>query len=277
VARRLLPLLLLAGAATITYWDVGVGLVRQWMTDDNYAHGFLVAPLAVYFAWRSRSALAACEVRPSAWGLLIVVCSLGLLVAGVAASEVFLARISLVGVIVGCTWYLLGAQCVRVLAFPLVFLLLMVPPPAIVLNEVTLPLQLTASTLGELVLRGAGIAVRREGNVLELASMQLEVAEACSGIRSLTMLMTFAIAFGRLCDYSPRRMWALAAGTIPIAVATNAARVAATGLAAHTWGKATADGFLHSASGTLAFAAALLVMLAVDRFVRPPARLATTV
>jgi exosortase len=145
------------------------------------------------------------------------------------------------------------------------------------LNEITVPLQLAASTIGELVLRGAGVAVRREGNVLELAAMQLEVAEACSGIRSLTTLLAFALAFGRLCHYPPGRMCALAAGTLPVAVATNAARVAATGLAAHTWGKPAADGFLHSASGTLAFTAAVLVVLALDRLLHPPAKLATTV
>lgn len=274
VRRTALALLVLVAAGAITYWDVVAGLAHQWLTDDDYAHGFLVAPLALYFAWRSRAALLACPVRPNAGGLLIVAASLGLLVAGAAAAELFLARVSIVGVTVGCLVFLLGWRHVRILAFPLAFLLLMVPLPALVSNEITLPLQLAASTIGEIVLRGAGVAVRREGNVLELATMQLEVAEACSGIRSLVMLLTFVLAFGRLNDYSSRRMWALALVTVPVAVATNAARVAGTGFAAHSWGSATAEGLLHTASGTLAFTTAVIALLAIDRFLRVPPRLA---
>jgi exosortase len=273
MGRRAVPLLIVAGAATITYWDVGAGLVGQWTSDANYAHGPLVPPLAAYFAWRKRAALAACRVQPHIAGLALVVFSLGLLLAGVAASELFLARVSIVGVVAGSIWYLFGAAFVRLLVFPIAFLLLMVPLPAIVLNEIALPLQLVASTVGETVLRAGGVAVRRDGNVLELAAMQLEVAEACSGIRSLAMLVTFALALGRFYEYSARRMWALAIATVPVAVATNAARVAATGFAAHAWGAAVVDGIVHSAAGSAAFTAAVLLVLTLDRLFHPHAKL----
>jgi exosortase len=265
---RLAALLPLLTAAVVTYWDVAAGLLRQWMDDANYAHGILVPPLAAWFAWRQRRALAAAPRAPNVLGLPIVGAGLALLVAGHAAAELFLTRVSLIVVIAGATLYLLGAGHLRILAFPIAFVALMVPLPAIVFNQITLPLQLAASTLGELALRAIGVAVRREGNVLELASMQLEVAEACSGIRSLVMLLTFAIAFGRLNDYPASRTVVLALSTVPVAVLANAARVVGTGYAAHAWGPDTAGGFLHGLSGALVFCVAVAVLLVVDRLVR---------
>ena len=146
----------------------------------------------------------------------------------------------------------------------------MVPLPAIVFNQIAFPLQLFASQVGEVTLRAAGVPVLREGNVLELEVLRLEVAEACSGIRSLVSLFTFAVVFGHLSQSSTRRLCLLAIATVPIAVAANAARVAGTGLAAHVWGKSAAEGFLHTASGTLLFVIAVTLLLSLNRVRRPP-------
>lgn len=258
----------LLAAMTATYWDIGVALVRQWASDDNYSHGFLIVPLAIYFGWRRREALAAAPARPSALGLLVILASLAILVAGVAAAELVLARLSFVTLVAGCTLFLFGPAHLRLLAFPIGFLLLMIPLPAIVFNEIALPLQLFASQVGEGTLRSAGVPVLREGNVLELASMRLEVAEACSGIRSLVSLLAFALVLGQVSGCSTRRLWVLAVATVPIAIAANAARVAATGLAAHAWGTAAAEGFLHTASGSVVFVVAVIALATVDRLLR---------
>jgi exosortase len=168
-------------------------------------------------------------------------------------------------VLAGCVLFLFGRDCLRVLAFPLAFLLLMIPLPAIVLNDLTLPLQLFASHTGELALRAAGVPVLRDGNVIELVGMRLDVAEACSGIRSLFALLTFAVTLGQFGNSSRLRVAALALATIPVAVVINGARIAGTGLTAHVWGSAAATGVLHTLSGTVAFGAAMLVLLAVER------------
>jgi len=258
----------LVAVLAITYRDVLSGLVRQWAADDNYSHGFLVLPLAIYFGWQRRAALATAERRPSLLGLVVILAGAGLLVVGVAASELFLSRVSLLVVLAGCIVFLFGIPHLRTLAFPLGFLLLMIPLPAILFNQIAFPLQLFASGIGELALRGADVPVVRDGNVLELATLRLEVVEACSGIRSFVSLLTLALVMGQFGRLSTRRIWVLAAATVPVAVAANAARVAGTGLAAHAWGKAAAEGFLHAGSGTVVFLVAIAALLGLDRFLR---------
>jgi hypothetical protein len=158
----------LATAFVVLYGPVIAKLVVNWSADENYSHGFIVAPLAVYFAWSRREALAAAPRRPSLLGLVVIVGSLAVLVVGLRGAELFLTRISMIGVLAGVVLFVFGPALLRVLAFPLAFLLLMIPLPAIVFNRVTLPLQLFASQVGERVLDAAGVPVLREGNVVLL-------------------------------------------------------------------------------------------------------------
>ena len=143
-----------------------VELVDAWSTDGNYSHGFLIVPLAGYFAWERRARLSRAATRPNALGLLVVAGSLAVLIVGILGSELFLTRLSLIGTIVGSVLFLFGWPVIRILAFPLGILLLMVPLPAIIFNQITFPLQLWASQFGEFVLNTSRIPVLREGNVL---------------------------------------------------------------------------------------------------------------
>lgn len=256
--------LALVAAVLYTYWNVALALVAQWAADPDYSHGFLILPLAAFFAWKRRGALAALPPKPTPWGLVAVAGSLGLLAAGVAAAELFVARASFVGVVAGSILFLYGRGHLRVLAFPLGFLLLMIPPPEIIFSQIALPLQLFASRVGELVLRTSGVPVLRDGNVLELVGMRLEVAEACSGIRSIVALLAFALVIGELACSTTHR-WILAASTLPIAIVANAGRVAVTGLAAHQWGPTAAEGLLHATSGMVVFGVAVGVLVLIDR------------
>ena len=266
MARRTAAALgLVASVALIVYWPVISSLARQWASDENYSHGFLIAPFALYFGWRQRARLAAAVPQPSVVGLGVVALSLMVFLAGQLAAELFLARISLVGVVAGSVWFLFGWQHLRLLAFPIALLVLMVPLPALVFNQIAFPLQLFASRVGELALATTGIPVLREGNILELSTTRLEVVEACSGIRSLISLLTLAVILGKLNE--PRR-WArvaLALVTVPIAIAANAARVAGTGVAAYWIGPEAAQGFFHTFSGWLVFVMAFAVLLGVQR------------
>jgi exosortase D (VPLPA-CTERM-specific) len=247
----------------LLYRGVLVKLVRDWSGNDDYSHGFLIVPLALYFAWRQRDHLARLRPSPSNLGLLVVVAGLATLGAGVLGAELFLQRASLLLVIAGTVAFLLGWAHLRTLAFPVLFLLLMIPIPAIVFNQLAFPLQLLASQAGELTLRAAGIPVLREGNVITLSTTTLQVAEACSGIRSLISLLTLSIVFGYFTLRRPvSRVW-LAAASVPVAIAANAARVAGTGLAAHQFGPRAAEGFFHTFSGWLVFLVAFLLLSAV--------------
>jgi exosortase len=260
VNRTLGAAVLAAATFAALFFDVGRKLVSDWATDDNYSHGFLVVPVALFLAWERREALAAAARRPSLLGLVVVVGSLGVLAAGTLGAELFLTRIAIVGVLVGVVLFALGWHHLRLLAFPLAFLLLMIPLPAILFNQIALPLQLLASQVGEEGLRAFGVPVLREGNVMVLASTTLEVAEACSGIRSLISLLTLGIVYGYFMDSRAWVRWVLALSTVPIAVVTNGLRVAGTGIAAHHYGPEAAEGFLHTFSGWLVFVSALALL-----------------
>jgi len=258
---------------TAVYWPVLQKLVRDWSTDDNYSHGFFIVPLAAYFAWERREKLTSHALRPSWLGLVVIMGSLAVLAAGLLGAELFLTRISMLGVLAGGVLFILGWRHLATLTFPLAFLLLMIPIPAIIFNQIAFPLQLWASRAGEFALTTAGVPVLREGNLMVLANTTLEVAEACSGIRSLISLLTLGIVYGYFLDRRVTFRLALALSTIPIAIVTNGLRVAGTGFAAHYYGPEAAEGFFHTFSGWLVFVAAfglLFLIATVLQIVSPP-------
>jgi exosortase len=255
-------------AMAMVYAPVVAGLVRQWADDENYSHGFLVAPIALWLMWRSRRALASLPVRPHGAGLAVAASGILLLAAGQFGAEMFLTRISLLIVFAGSVLYLAGPAHLRALAFPLVLLVLVIPLPALVMNRVSFPLQLLASRTAEGVLTIAGVPVLREGNVLVLPHGALEVAQACSGVHSLASLISLALIVG-----GPGRRALLAAVAVPIAVLANAVRVAGTGLAAAWIGQWAAQGFLHAFSGWVMFVAAFAALYGCARAIDAVGRL----
>jgi exosortase len=267
-------------AFLVCYWTVIGKLLHDWAHDDNYSHGFLIVPLAAYFAWERRDRLTAARRRPSLWGLVVIAGSLGLLIAGTLGAELFLTRISIIFLLAGAVLFVGGTQPLRVLAFPIAFLLLMVPPPAIIFNQIAFPLQLLASRFGEATLQALSIPVLREGNVIILANTTLEVAEACSGIRSLISLLTLGIVYGYFADSRLAIRTIIALSTIPIAIVANGLRVAGTGVAAHYYGQEAAQGFFHTFSGWLVFIAAFallyLLVKVILKVVPPPASVTPT-
>lgn len=250
--------LLLAGL----YAAVAPGLVAQWANDDDYAHGFLIVPLAIYFAWDKRRTLASLPVKPSPWGAALLALGLAMLAVGSVGAELFLQRASFIVVLAGLVWLFFGNAFLAALAFPLAFLVFMVPLPAIVMNAVAFPLQLFAAQSATLCMQAAGIPALREGNVIVLADTTLEVAEACSGIRSLQALLALGAVYGYFTQRAVWKRWALVMLSVPIAIAANALRVAGTGLLAHFWGAEVAHGFYHSFAGWIVFVVAFVLLLA---------------
>ena len=263
--RVWLALAAVIAAIGFVYWRMLSSLVQQWASDDNYSHGFFVVPLALYFGWERRRALTTAAPRPSAGGAALIALSLALWLAGTFGAELFLTRVSLIGVIAGAIWFLWGREHLRILAFPILFLFLMIPLPAIIFNQIAFPLQLFASQVGEQVISAAGIPVLRDGNILRLPSRTLEVAEACSGIRSLVSLIMLAVVLGYFTERRTGRRILIALSAVPIAILANAARVAGTGIAAEWVSPKAADGFFHTFSGWLVFIVAFAGLMAVQQ------------
>lgn len=263
--RALLQGLLIVSGLAIAYRSVVPQLVQSWSYDDNYSHGYLIVPIAAYLAWERRHQFLTAPSRSTNWGLAVIAGSLLVLAAGVLGVELFLTRVSLLGTIAGIVLYFFGWHRLRVMAFPLAFLLLMIPLPAIAFNQLSFPLQLVASQFGEMLVRTAGLAVTRDGNVIVLENITLQVAEACSGIRSLVSLLTLGVVFANVAD---RRTWmriAIAASTIPTAIVTNGLRIAGTAVASHYYGAAAAEGFFHEFSGWVLFGVAVAATVLVHR------------
>jgi exosortase len=264
-AHVALAIAAITGAVVWLYGSMITGLVAQWAVDDNYTHGFLVAPLAAYFVYERRRDIARAPVQPSAAGLLLIAAGLMLFAVGQLGAELFLTRVSIIVLLGGVVLFLLGRRHVRLLAFPLAFLLLMVPLPAILFNHISFPLQTLAAQLGAAAISAGGVPVLREGNMLLLPGRALEVAEACSGIRSLISLLMFAIVFAYFSEPGGPRRVMIALAAVPIAVLVNAARVAGTGLATYWISPAAADGFFHSFSGWLMFLLAIGALVICQR------------
>ncbi len=247
----------------LCYYDVIAALVRDWWSDADASHGFIVPLFSAYLLWQGRRELARTPVRPSWWGLLITALGLSILIVGNLGAELFLSRCSLVLVLAGLVIHFLGWDYFRKVLFPWAFLFFMIPPPAIIFNQITFSLQLLASQMAKTSLSAIGVPVLLEGNILRLPVMPLEVAEACSGIRSLISLGVVAVIYGYMMERSNVIRVLLALAAIPLAVVANACRIVGTGLLVEYWNPDKALGFFHEFSGWVVFmiAVGLLMLL----------------
>ncbi len=251
------------------YFDTGTALVSQWLTSADASYGLALAAVALALAWRRRTTFISAinPSAPPALGLAILACGIVVYLTGSLGSDIFLTRVSSIFMIAGVTCFLSGPAATRVMAVPLIFLLLAIPPPTLVVTALTLPLQTIASRIGETTLQAGGVSVIRNGNLLRLPSTTLEVAEACSGLRSLLSLGALAVVLSWATERSWPRRAIIVAAAVPIAVVVNGLRVAATGFACELWGPAAAADPWHTLTGWLTFAAAMALLVSTGRLI----------
>jgi exosortase len=249
------------------YAPLALRLAQQWWLDPNYTHGFFVPVFSLFLLWEGRAKLAALRIKPSWWGLVILVLALMALVLGTITSGFFLARVSLLLLICGGVIFLAGWEHLAAISFPLAFLVLMIPSSTLV-DQITFPLQILASKTATFLLTTVGVSAVREGNIILLPTARLEVAEACSGIRSLFSLIALTVIYGYLTETKTGVRVLLALIAIPVSILANAVRIAVTGLVVHYWGLEGAQGMLHMLSGWLIFAGSLLLIFLLHRLSR---------
>lgn len=244
----------------VLYGPILESLVLNWWKDPNYGHGFLVPVFAGYVFWKQRERLAKISLKPSNFGFLVMVAAIALLLLGSLGAELFTSRFSMLVLVAGCVLFLGGRRFLRAIMFPLGFLILMIPIPTIIYNQITFPLQLLASRFATFWLQLINVPVLREGNLIILPNYTLEVVDACSGIRSLMTLITLAIAYGYLTERRLWVRWLLVILMVPIAIVSNAIRIMGAGLLTFHYGPSMAEGFFHEFSGWVIFVAALILM-----------------
>ena len=252
-----IPLILLIALLPVLYGSIALKLVHDWADLPDFSHGFLIPFFVLFLIWDRRTELRNTPLAPTWAGLPLVVFALFVLLVGVFGADLFLSRVSFVLLSAGLIWSLCGSRMFGRTKFMLFVLLLAIPIPAVVFNQITFPLQLLASRFASALLPFAGVPVLREGNVIQLPAMQLEVAEACSGIRSLLSLFTVAVIYGYFLERDTWRRVLLALASLPIAVAANVVRIFGTGLCVQYWNPDKAVGFFHEFSGWLMFLVSL--------------------
>ncbi len=254
--------LLLVAVLIALYAPVLRVLVGQWYSDADYSHGFLVPLLSAYLIWQRRDKLRLVPQHSSFWGMGIVLFGLGLLFLGSLGAELFLTRISLLCTLCGLIVYFCGGAVLRAMTFPMAFLLFAIPIPVVVYNQIVFPLQFIASKFATWALETLNLfPIMREGNVLILPGMTLEVVEACSGIRSLMSLLALAAGFGYLMERSALARWVLILAMVPLAIISNGTRVMITAIMANYMGPRAAEGFMHEFSGWVIFVVATVLFL----------------
>lgn len=266
---------ILGALLVLLYHRIAFKLVSDWYNLPDFSHGFLIPFFAVFLIWDRRNELRHTAIKPSWAGFPLVVLGLMELLVGVFGADLFLQRTSFVLLLAGLVWTLLGKEMLGRIKFVLFVLLLAIPLPAVVFNQITFPLQIQASKFASDILPLFDVPVLRDGNIIQLPAMPLEVAEACSGIRSLMSLFTVAVIYGYFLERKTWRRWVLALSALPIAVTANVARIVGTGLCVQYWDPEKAMGFFHEFQGWLMFLVSLgclyLVHVAM-RLVAPEGR-----
>jgi exosortase len=256
---------MILGGLIALYHPIFASMAQDWLKNDNYSHGFLIPLISGYMVWSVKDALRGLPLRPVNWGIVALLAGLAQLYIGRVGSEYFLQRSSIILVLLGIVLFLAGMAVARKVIVPLMYLLFMVPLPAIIWNKIAFPMQLFASAVTEVAIRAIGIPVMREGNVLHLAQTTLEVVDACSGLRSLTAMFALSAAFSWFSGLSTAKKWVLFFAAVPIAILANIARLTGTAGLASLYGAKAAQGFLHDFSGLLVFVVGLLLLVLTSK------------
>lgn len=255
--------LILAGAAVLLgalYWSPLGYMVSVWQQDD-FNYGYFIPVMTAYLLWEKRASIARQPNVPSWRGMIPVLVGLVLFWLGKLGGEYTVQFLSLWLVSTGLLWILFGREKLKSIAFPLGFSLTMFPPPNMLSSSLTLKLKLISSALGVKMIQWYGMSAYREGNVIDVGFTQLQVVDACSGLRFFFPLIVLAIL---MAHFFHDRMWkrlVIVASAIPVSIVTNSLRIASVGILYQFWGPSVAEGFFHDFSGWFIFMFSLGILL----------------
>ena len=266
--QALISLGIMLAGLIFLYFPILQELALDWDTNDNYSHGYFIPILSIYLIYTYKDELKKLPLQSNIWGLLLFAAGLMQLIIAKTGSEFFLQRTSLIPVFAGLVLFCLGFSFLKKLFLPIIYLIFMVPLPAIIWNKIAFPMQLFSSFLTERVVTIIGVPIFREGNVLHLTGTSLEVVDACSGLRSLTTLFALSAVFAILSTHKTWHKWLLFFAAAPIAIFANIVRLSATALLATKYGSDVAHGFLHDFSGIVVFAVGIVLLVTISNLLK---------
>jgi exosortase D (VPLPA-CTERM-specific) len=252
---------IVAACLLVIHDDAIAWMVKRWGSEE-YNHAYMIPFVAFYLFWLRAKKLQALNPVGSWLGLVVIALGMVLELLGALSAVLEISQYGLVVAIWGVVIAAAGLRSLSLLWVPLVYLVFMVPLPNFIQTSLTAGLQLLSSEIGVLVIRAAGLSVFLEGNVIDLGSYQLQVAEACSGMRYLFPLMSF----GFLCAVLMRGRWwqqaILFVSTIPITILMNSLRIGIIGILVNYYGIEQAEGFLHDFEGWVIFMSCVVILFA---------------
>ncbi len=257
---RVIPFILLFFGL---YYQIIFYMVKDWYNDSNYSHGFLIPFISAYIIWKNKEKISRIKIKGDSLGFLVILIGLLLYILGTTGAEFFTMRFSMIPVMIGIVYCLCGREMTKNVLVPVGFLVCMIPIPAILFNIVAFPLKLFAANIATNVIQFLSIPVVRDGNIIHLADMTLEVADACSGIRSLMSMIALGVAYAYLFQNGVIKRLILVLFIVPITIAANVARVTGTGILSHYVGSVAAQGFFHEFAGIFVFLVAFAMFIAV--------------
>ena len=247
----------------VIYFDALRYMAGIWVEDENYGHGFFVPFISLFLIWLKRDKIRALESRGSWWGLSLILLGVVFYGLGELGTLMVLLHLSFWLVLVGLCWAALGGRILRELSFPLLYLLTMIPLPQFLLQGLSGQLQLISSALGVGCLQVIGVTAFRDGNVIDLGPIQLQVVEACSGLRYLFPLMSLSLLCSCLFQAPMWKRVVVFLSSMPIAIVLNGFRIGVIGVLVELFGAGAAEGFLHLFEGWVIFLMSLAILALV--------------
>lgn len=262
----MMQIALLSVSFAICFWATFKGMVDVWLTKDDYSHAFLIPPIALYLIWQRRNSLKNAEIKSCWLGLIPVVFLLLVVITGIMGSSPKITRPSIPLLLLVLTLFCYGPEVTKIMLFPILFLFFMIPFPPLIHSRLTWSLKLLSSKIALVLLHLSGLPAYGEGNIIDIGYTQLEVVDACSGLRYVYPLIAMGVIYSY---FFQRKMWkriVLVVSTIPLAVLMNSLRIAVTGILTEKWSPQTAEGFFHAFSGWLIFIVALAGLFIMNFF-----------
>jgi exosortase len=259
------PFVILLG---LLYHKTFMGMGRIWYNDSNYSHGFLIPVIAGYFLWERKDRLSQIEYKPSNYGIILLGLGLFAYLFGVIGGANTIMRLSFFFVIVGLVIFLFGIALFRIVSFPFLYLLFMVPLPAYLYDSIAFPLKTFISIISVACMHWLYIPAYLEGNIIHLPNITMEVADACSGIRSLYSILALSIAYAEVLKMKMSKRVVLVVSIIPVAILCNAFRVVGTGILVKYYNGAAVEGIMHEFAGIGVFGLMVASLLSIGALMK---------
>jgi exosortase D (VPLPA-CTERM-specific) len=248
--------------AVFSAYDGVVEMIHRWNTSEEYGYGYLIPVITAFLIWQRKDELGSLPFTGSWYGVGLLLAGVAVTLAGQLSTLHSVTQYGFVLALMGAAWALMGGTPFRVVLLPMLLLFLMVPLPAFVFNNLSAQLQLLSSEIGVAVIRLFGISVHLEGNVIDLGAYQLQVVEACSGLRYLFPLVSLSIIAAFFYREKTWKRVVLILSSIPITVFMNSFRIGVIGVLVEHGGPEQAEGFLHDFEGWVVFMSCVGLLIA---------------